>query len=351
MSLRIRRGTEAQRSGITFDMGEIVYTTDGQQLWVGDGLTQGGSPVVGANVAGFGLAYDPTTRRLEVAGLSADNITNGVNNKFFATKLAQDAAASLFVTGTHSNISFVYDDDLGKINATVTLDGVGLTSVSADITPQLGGDLDLNLNDITGIGDIDIDGNIEIEGTIANGTLSIFASTITSEEPMVINVVGESILRLVTTTTGDSNAWLDISAVRDTIESPTTLLPGDSVGGVRVSGWNGTEYKGIMAFFASIESDANLQDDFPKSTATLAVGNSQVPTLYTFNNIGHFVSPVAVTPGVHADATARNIAITDPVAGMMVFNTALQKFQGYVSDTGLASGGAATATPGWIDLN
>jgi len=41
MSLRIRRGTNAERQGITFDLGEIVWTTDTQQLWVGDGVTQG----------------------------------------------------------------------------------------------------------------------------------------------------------------------------------------------------------------------------------------------------------------------------------------------------------------------
>lgn len=54
--------------------------------------------------------------------------------------------------------------------------------------------------------------------------------------------------------------------------------------------------------------------------------------------------------GRYADGTARDAAITAPGEGMIVFNQATQKFQGYVSDTGLAGGGAANSTPGWVDL-
>jgi hypothetical protein len=46
----------------------------------------------------------------------------------------------------------------------------------------------------------------------------------------------------------------------------------------------------------------------------------------------------AVRLVVYADNTARDAAITSPIAGMMVFNTTGTKFQGYT--------GAA-----WVDLN
>jgi len=54
--------------------------------------------------------------------------------------------------------------------------------------------------------------------------------------------------------------------------------------------------------------------------------------------------------GRYADNTARDTAITAPDEGMIVFNQATQKFQGYVADTGLAGGGASNSTPGWVDL-
>ena len=34
MALRIRRGTDAQRAVLTFDQGEIVWTTDSHKLYV-----------------------------------------------------------------------------------------------------------------------------------------------------------------------------------------------------------------------------------------------------------------------------------------------------------------------------
>ena len=45
MSLRIRRGTDAQRAGVTFLEGELIYTTDTKKMYVGDGSTVGGIAV------------------------------------------------------------------------------------------------------------------------------------------------------------------------------------------------------------------------------------------------------------------------------------------------------------------
>lgn len=45
MALRLRRGTDAQRSGIVFAEGELVYTTDTKEVYIGDGTTAGGRPV------------------------------------------------------------------------------------------------------------------------------------------------------------------------------------------------------------------------------------------------------------------------------------------------------------------
>lgn len=47
MSLRIRRGLEADRLSITPDEGEYLYTTDTKKIYIGDGTTPGGNLVVG----------------------------------------------------------------------------------------------------------------------------------------------------------------------------------------------------------------------------------------------------------------------------------------------------------------
>jgi hypothetical protein len=87
MALRIRRGTNAERQTIVFAQGELVYTTDTKDLFIGDGTTLGGVIVSGGA-------------------------------------------------------------------------GSGIGSLVEDLSPQLGGDLDLNQNEITGIGDIDITGTV-----------------------------------------------------------------------------------------------------------------------------------------------------------------------------------------------
>ena len=45
MALQIRRGTDAQRQGITPLAGELIFTEDTKKLFVGDGTTPGGIQV------------------------------------------------------------------------------------------------------------------------------------------------------------------------------------------------------------------------------------------------------------------------------------------------------------------
>ncbi len=53
MALKIRRGTEAQRSSIQFALGELVVTTDTHRLYIGDGIEPGGHNIA-TNLAGTG---------------------------------------------------------------------------------------------------------------------------------------------------------------------------------------------------------------------------------------------------------------------------------------------------------
>jgi len=88
MPLQIRRGTTAQRLLITPLPGELIYDTTTGQIFVGNGSTAGGATTTG-----------------------------------ISTEDAQDAAASLFTSGSHSGITFAYNDATGRIDATVTAVG------------------------------------------------------------------------------------------------------------------------------------------------------------------------------------------------------------------------------------
>ena len=47
MSIKIRRGTNAQRLSIVLEAGELGYTTDTKKVYIGDGTTTGGNIVGG----------------------------------------------------------------------------------------------------------------------------------------------------------------------------------------------------------------------------------------------------------------------------------------------------------------
>jgi hypothetical protein len=340
-------------------MGEIVWTTDGQQLWVGDGLTQGGSPVVGPNVVGYGLAYDATTRRIEVAGLSADDITNGVNNKFFATELAQDAAASLFVTGTHSNISFVYDDALGKINATVTLDGTGISDIIADTSPQLGGNLDLNSSDITGTGDINITGDV-VATTVTGGSVVLQNETISLGEISSLNSgtirVGNSstnisevenysrVVSLISTTSDGglaSSGTFENKTSRGTVGQPAPCEVGDFIGGLGMLAYTGAVYESIGVIISQLDVVTGTSSSPGKVLIGTRGANGPFVGA-SLDSRGVFESQVfRTTP--FATAAARDTALpTDVVkAGMVCFVTDIAKLQVNTDGT----------TAGWSNIN
>ena len=124
MSLRIRRGTDAQRSGIVFDQGEIIWTTDFEQLWVGDGVTAGGKNIA-AQLAGTGLHWNTTSKTLELSTttFNTNQITEGNNNLYFTTERAENAVWSALNAGNSYNtgITFSYDDVNHRISGTVTI--------------------------------------------------------------------------------------------------------------------------------------------------------------------------------------------------------------------------------------
>jgi hypothetical protein len=69
---------------------------------------------------------------------STDDLTEGTTNLFHTLERAQDAAAGLLTSGNHSAITFTYDDGTAKINATITLNGVGTTAQRLASSPVAG---------------------------------------------------------------------------------------------------------------------------------------------------------------------------------------------------------------------
>lgn len=142
MPLQIRRGTEAERQALasTPQTGELIYITDTKQLYVGDGTN---------------LLRDLTP----ITGYTDEN--------------AADAIGSILNAGPHSGISFVYNDIADTIQATVSY-------------PALLQNLNLNNFDITGTGNINIIGNLTVDGLL---TADYKGSIYADDSTLLVNAV------------------------------------------------------------------------------------------------------------------------------------------------------------------
>jgi hypothetical protein len=118
MSLRIRRGTNADRLTITPDEGELIYVntgTNARKLYIGDGQTVGGRNI-GEALAGNNLVWDNISQTLQA-------VAGG------GSALPPNALGYLRNNGT------------GSLSWTASAGGIA--TVSADTTPSLGGNLNI----------------------------------------------------------------------------------------------------------------------------------------------------------------------------------------------------------------
>jgi len=80
VKLLFRRGTDAERKTVTFNLGEPALTTDTKRLFVGDGTTVGGVPA-GNRFLGFSSTANLGTLVTATAPVSGDYFYNTTESK------------------------------------------------------------------------------------------------------------------------------------------------------------------------------------------------------------------------------------------------------------------------------
>jgi hypothetical protein len=363
MSLRIRRGTEAQRPGATFDLGEIVWTTDTNKLYVGDGVNAGGKNIL-ATSAGTGLVWNTTTQRLDFNGsgtgivnVQADtnpslggnlnlnnrnitgtgniNITGTVTaTQFVGIRLSADTNPSLSgnlelnnrnITGT-GNINIT-----GAINATQYFNLPPQLLVN-DLTPRLGGNLTLNNKLITGTGSINITGNVSAtDFSHSSGFMYIGKNTAPTNLVIIGNQDNDVVVTVKSVLTGTAGLTqqgpiIRTSSSKGTLASPLALSVGDSLGqinfqGLINAGSNGAVSADIVSIKGVVATAGDLISNIATGRMELIVLNGPDPALAkiaTFDSGGVFKAPVFQLT-TYANDTARATAIPTPQTGMMVF--------------------------------
>lgn len=298
MALKIRRGTESQRGGQTFAAGEIIWTTNGHKLYVGDGVTPGGIDAA-SQLGGIGLTYNTGSGKLDLnlGSTTSDTLTEGNNNLYHTVNRAIAAAGAGLVDGNAFNtgVTFTYDDVNHRITAAVsassslpsqsgqngkflTTNGasatwaVVTTDLSSDTSPALGGNLDITGYDITGTGNLTITGDL----TIGGGVLF---------ETDLGGAANADFLTIRTHHNDVDAAGAFFYRSKGTTASPTSLASGDAIFNL---GFSGRSSDGSDSIGVALAVDVGG-----------TVGAGKIPgkfSVYTTGNDGSFTAKLAVGP-------------------------------------------------------
>ena len=351
-TLRIKRGTKTalQTSpGYTPVEGELVYTTDTKEVFVGDGTTTGGTPVSVAsqNLEDLGNVQALTPIKDQIL------VYNGSNWAATANP-ALDIRGNIYGDDSTLLVDAINGQIVGPINTTsIVSSGNIVGNLVGDVVGGVTGNLVGNTTgthygNLVGTLDGDMTGSLFADDSTLvvsgiNGAIhsSVFTPNNSAIEIETPNAAATSVEARIISQDNDSILTLTRKSASDLSASSATL----GTISFQVEDSNGAKASAIilgnkdslylMADSAGAFSDAALAVTL--TNGKLAVG-SFGPATEKLDVVGNIKASGSIQPGVYADNTARDAAITSPVAGMMVFNTTGTKFQGY---TGSA----------WVDLN
>ena len=135
--------------GVSFALGDTLYVSSSQAGKITNISPSGESNLI-QNIGKIERATPTDNISIKVGGAGRSNATPALNN------------GNIFI-GDSSNRSVTS-------NLQTLVESYSINNVSEDTTPQLGGNLDLNSNDITGTGNVDITGNVSISGDFKGST-------------------------------------------------------------------------------------------------------------------------------------------------------------------------------------
>ena len=377
MPLQIRRGTEAERTAMTQPLaqGELLYVTNDQRLYIGNGSTLGGVQITG-----------------------------------YTNEDAQDASALLFSNGAHTGITFTYNDAAASISAVVDLanyqgtigatsfkgsivaddstllvDGISgtivgpvVSNVTGNVTGNLTGNVIGNITGvITGTAGSTILGNVtgNVTGnTTGYHTGDVKGSVFADDSSIIVDAVSNSVIAasiitgsvqlqgqgnndileigtaaipvgilltaqesesisIYSRTDGlfDGGGPINFYGQSGTYLAPLKIAAEGSLGGLAFNGYNGSVYKLGAAMVASVAPGVDTTGDaFIATDLIFATSNGTVtPSIALTLRRDQVAESPCFRATPFADATARTAAIATPQAGMITYITSTNKLQAY----------------------
>lgn len=275
MSLQIRRGTAAQLANITPVQGELIFTTDTQQVYVGDGTTAGGIPVaVGGSGNLTGVNINASGNISAGGNVSAGNIS--VTGNTTTSNLYTNGVVSAAGNIRGGNVSTT-----GVVSATGNISGNFFVGNGSLLTGIISSYSNANVATYLASGNslsISITGNVSAAGNI-NGSFHIgngfFLTGITSYSNAAVALFMGSGNAMTISTTG-------------TINTTANVTGGNINTGGLISAAGNIYTGGKLYATGNLENGGNLTTGFITGSALTLVGNISAGNV----NVGSNVSVV-----------------------------------------------------------
>ena len=359
-TLRIKRGTKTalqSSPGYVPAEGELVYTTDSKEVFVGDGATTGGTPV------------SVSTQNLEdlgnVQALAAQNDQILVYN---GTQWAATDNPQIDIRGN------IYGDDStllvdainGKIVGPVVTSSVTATNIVGNLTGDVTGSITGNVvgnttgthfGNVTGnlLGDMlgsvfSDDSSVMIDSVGKRVVANIESPDIQTTKEIQVTTAGDNSGIVVTGVAGAASTGpkLIVKSSNGTTAAPTAsvgLTTGDGLMDLHGMGFDGTDYKLAGMLRVSVDLDATVATNVVPGRINLITANSSgnLNNLMTFNSSGNLgIGLPRPLEKLHVNGNARatgfvqfgSLTTTERDAltaanGMVIYNSSDNKFQGY----------------------
>jgi len=392
MALQVRRGTNAERLGITPAEGELIFTTDTKQLYVGDGTTAGGITSIAGTIDS--LLADSTPQLGGTLDLNNHDITGTGNINIIGTIQASgninlgDGVGSdvINIGGVMSGDLVPNADathDLGSTTAYWKEAFISQLTVDSQITAErvqadiIADDSTVVFNAATGqiaaaqlvgtfTGNVVGDTRGNHIGTVDGDlTGSVFADDSTPLiDAVTSSIVGNiDTLRYVGVTTSGNNAGLVVTGIAgDSSTGPkleikssngTTANPTVSVGGttgdgladIHGLGFDGAAYKLAALMRVAVDLDTTVAPNVVPGRINFVTADStgNLANLLTFNSRGKLgIGLPRPDEKLHVNGNAKVAGFVQfgslttverddltAVNGMVIYNETDEKFQGY----------------------
>lgn len=358
MALQLRRGTNAERATETFAVGELIYTTDTKQLYVGDGTTLGGI-LVSSSVASSppNLTQNLNLNGFNISGTGTVSATNFVGDGSQLTNLPGGGGAGI-VEGQEYAIDIMgdvkgadsmplVDSSLGRVTADHYGDGSNLTGITLN---QLS---DVDTTGVTTNSVIKWDGaswsiGVDSGGGLQEGdAFDVKGSVFGDDSSLLVDAVNGQVTGPVSTTS--------LIVEPDSGENQVVFKALDNnvkVFNQRESNSDLSSFSGLLGEwqFATNGSDGfksrAIIQGYHTSLIIAASDGSYAYPADTLNNVtATGVSLGGITPTERLDVRGNAIVegwiqtgtlnntdrdgITTPANGMLIYNSDAGQFQGY----------------------